>query len=131
MSLKDNYIKLSKKFGGTHALIGKGLSKAIVNSIMRGSDIGATKAYEVAKVLGVSVEELIGEGPVPERPDRGVAKIPGVRYNDEEVKYIDKLVSVLRGHDEAKKATVKGVLDLAKQDIWTKEQRDTYKKTAL
>lgn len=29
MSLKDNYIKLSEKFGGTHTLIGKGLSKAV------------------------------------------------------------------------------------------------------
>lgn len=131
MSLKDNYLKLSEKFGGPYALMKKGLSKDTVRSILRGSDIGVSKAYVVARALGVTVEELIGEEPVPERPDRGVAKIPGVRYNDEEVKYIDKLVSVLRGHDEAKKATVKGVLDLAKQDIWTKEQRETYKKTAL
>lgn len=121
MSLKDNYINLSKKFGGTHALIGKGLTKSIVNSIMRGSDIGVSKAYEVAKVLGVSVEELIGEE---------VAKAPGVEYNQEEVKYIDKLLAILRGHDEVKKAVVKGVLDMAKQDVWTQEQRQAYKKTA-
>lgn len=121
MPLKNNYIKLSGKFGGTHALIGKGLTKSVVNSIMRGSDIGVSKAYEVAKVLGVSVEELVGGE---------AAKIPLVEHNNEEVKYIDKLLSVLRGHDEAKKSTVKGVLDMAKQDAWTQEQRQAYKKTA-
>jgi transcriptional regulator with XRE-family HTH domain len=122
MSFKDNYIKLSKKFGGPYALESKGLSMATITSIMRGSDIGVSKACKVAMVLGVTVEELIGEE---------VAKIPGVQYNNEEVKYIDKLVAVLRGHDEAKKATVKGVLDMARQDAWTKEQREAYKKTAM
>lgn len=121
MSIKDNYIKLSEKFGGPYSLMKKGIKQGLINSIMQGKDVRISNVIQIANALGVTVGELIGEE---------VAKIPLVRYNDEEVKYIDKLASVLRGHDEAKKATVKGVLDMAKQDIWTKEQRETYKKTA-
>ncbi len=77
MSLKNNYIKLSKKFGGTHVLINKGLKRSIIDSIMRGSDISVSNAYEVAKILGVSVERLLtGE-------DR-YHVLPEQRINEEE-----------------------------------------------
>ncbi len=122
MSLKDNYIKLSEKFGGPYAMVKKGIKGGLINSIMAGKDVRISNVIQIAHALGVTVGELIGEE---------VAKIPIAQYNQEEVKYIDKLVSVLRGHDESKKATVKGVLDMAKQDAWTKEQREAYKKTAV
>lgn len=107
MSLKDNYIKLSKKFGGTHALINKGLKKSIVNSIMRGSDIGTTKAYEVAKVLGVTMEELL-TGNYEEK------KV----YSPDKQKYIDKLIEILNGNDDQKKNAIITILDNLKRDAW-------------
>lgn len=127
MSLKDNYLKLAKKFGGPYTLESKGLRMSIITSIMRGSDIGISKAYEVAKVLGVSVGDLIAENPTTET----VNEVHAEYQSAEERKYTDKLLSVLRGHDEAKKATVKGVLDMAKQDAWTQEERQAYKKRVV
>ncbi|WKZ14042.1 MAG: hypothetical protein QY317_08985 [Candidatus Jettenia caeni] len=113
MSLKANYIELSKKFGGTHVLISKGLKKSIVNSIMRGSDIGATKAYEVAKFLGITVEELL------------TGKFDEKRiYTTEEQKYIDKLVEILRSNDEQKITTVTTILDSLKRDVWNNSLRE-------
>lgn len=107
MSLKENYIKLSKNLGGTHSLISKGLKKSIVDSIMRGSDIGATKAYEVAKILGVTMEELL-------TGNYDVKKV----HSPEEQKYIHKLVQILRGNEEDKKTAIKINLDSLKRDIW-------------
>lgn len=127
MSLKYNYIKLSEKFGGPYSLVKKGIKKGLIDSVLQDSDVKVSNVIQIALALGVSVEELI----VAEKPDGEVAKIPLVEYNNEEVKYIDKLLSVLRGHDEAKKSTVKGVLDMARQDIWTQEQRAAYKKSAI
>ncbi len=59
MSLKDNYIELSKKLGGPYSLISRGVKEGIVRSIMRGSIPRAHELYEVAKVLGVTVERLL------------------------------------------------------------------------
>ena len=59
MSLKDNYIKLSKKFGGPYSLTKKGIKLATINSILRGSKIHVTTACDVANVLGISVERLV------------------------------------------------------------------------
>ncbi len=126
MSIKENYLKLSEKFGGPYTLMKKGIKRSLITSIMEGKDVRISNVIQIALALGVSVEELIGA----EKPDGEAAKIPLVEHNNEEVKYIDKLLSVLRGHDEAKKSTVKGVLDMAKQDAWTQEQRAAYKKTA-
>ena len=76
-SLKDNYIELSKKFGGTHALISKGAKKGIVNSIMRGSIPKANELYAVAQILNVSVETLLhGEGPESTSPPDDFVHIP-------------------------------------------------------
>lgn len=127
MSLKYNYIKLSEKFGAPYSLVKKAIKKGLIDSVLQDSDVKVSNVIQIALALGVSVEELI----VAEKPDGEVAKIPLVEYNNEEVKYIDKLLSVLRGHDEAKKSTVKGVLDMARQDIWTQEQRAAYKKSAI
>lgn len=127
MSFKENYLKFSKKFGGPYALESKGLRMSTITSIMRGSDIGVSNAYKVEKVLGVSVEELLKGEPAAETVNEAHEEY----QTDEEHRYINKLLAVLRGQDEAKKATVKGVLDMAKQDTWTQEQRSDYKKTAM
>lgn len=108
MSLRENYIKLSKNLGGTHSLISKGLKKSIVDSIMRGSDIGATKAYEVAKILGVTVEELL----TGKKENEAKEEI----YTTEEQKYIDKLIYILREKEEDKKTTIKTILNNLKQN---------------
>lgn len=121
MSIKDNYLKLSEKFGGPYALVKKGIKRGLIDSIVQGKDVRISNVIQIAQALGITVGELIGEE---------VEKISRVQYNQEEVKYIDKLLAILRGHDEVKKAVVKGVLDMAKQDVWTQEQRQAYKKTA-
>lgn len=59
---------------------------------MRGSDIGFSKAYEVAKVLGVTMEEVL-TGTYEEK------KV----FTPEEQKYIDKLIEILRSDDESQK----------------------------
>ncbi len=59
MSLKDNYIELTKKFGGPYTLLSKGIKRGIINSIMKGGYPKINEAYEVAKVLGVSLERLL------------------------------------------------------------------------
>jgi transcriptional regulator with XRE-family HTH domain len=112
MSLKDNYIKLTKKFGGTHYLINKGLTQSIVNSIMRGSDISFSKANKVAKVLGVTMEELL-TGNYEEK------KV----YTPEQQKYIDKLIDILNSNDEHKKITITTMLDNLKRDTWEKDSK--------
>ena len=112
MSPKDSYIKLSKKFGGTHSLINKELTQATVNSIMRGSDIGVTKAYEVAKILGVTMEELLTG-----------KKNYKTSYLPEHEKYIDKLIEILNNHDEEKKTAIKIILDNLKRDTWEQQER--------
>lgn len=119
MSLKSNYIELSKQFGGTHTLINKGLKKSIVDSIMRGSDIGVSKAYEAAKILGVTMEELL-TGSFDEK------KV----YSQEEQKYIDKIVSIIRNNDEQKKTTVTTMLDNLKRDVWNESLNDCEPKKA-
>ncbi len=61
MSFKNNYKELAKKVYGKHynsqlkELIGEGT----INSIIRGSDIGVSAAYKVAKALNTNIEHLI------------------------------------------------------------------------
>lgn len=106
-TLKNNYIELSKKFGGTHALISKGIKKGIVNSIMRGSIPKANELYKVAKILGVTVEELL-TGEHKESMHKKVAPFYG--YTKEEKEYIDKLIELFRTKDEdTKKAIMQNI----------------------
>ncbi len=110
MSLKDNYIKLSKKFKGPYALKSKSLSMSTITSIMRGSDIGVSKAYEVAKALGVTMEELL-TGNYEEK------KV----YTPEQQKYIDKLIDILNSNEEDKKITITTMLVNLKRDTWNND----------
>lgn len=122
MSLRDNYIELSKKFGGTHSLINKGLTKSIVNSIMNGNDIRVSSAYEVAKVLNITIEELYTGKKGSESKEEN--------YTPEEQKYIDKLIYILRGKEEDKKTITKTTLDVYGESfIKTKHPEVNLKKT--
>ena len=112
MPLKDNYIKLSKKFGGKYSLIKKGITLSTINSIMRGSDISITKAYDVAKVLGVTIEELL-TGNYEEK------KV----YTPEQQKYIDKLIDILNSNEKDKKITITTMLDNLKRDTWNNDSK--------
>lgn len=133
MSLKENYIKLSKKFGGTHILIGKGLTRAVVNSIMRGSDIGVSRAYEVAKALGVTMEELyLGTENAQQILDEAAEHWGRYRpRNQDEERYIGKLLEIMRGTDDEAKIMAKKILDNTVRDAWNQAERETYKKTKL
>lgn len=111
-SLKDNFLQLSKKFGKPYSLESKGIKKGIIQSILKGSIPKISEAYEVAKVLGVSMEELL-TGKFEER------KI----YSPEQQKYINKLIDILNGNDDHKKITITTMLDNLKRDTWEKESK--------
>ena len=127
MSLKLNYLELSKKFGGPYTLIKKGIKRGWIDSIIQGSDIGLSKAIEVAKILGVTAEELY----TGKKEGESKEEI----YTQEEQKYINKLVQILRGNEEDKKTTIKTNLDSLKRDVWkysprkTKQHKVNLKKT--
>lgn len=48
-------------------------------------------------------------------------------YSPEEQKYINKLISVLRGNNDDKKITAKTILDALKRDIWDDSLRGAKK----
>lgn len=112
MTLKDNYLKLSKKLGGPYRIVKKGIDRSWINSILQGSEIGVTKAYEIAKILGVTMEELL-TGNYEEK------KV----YTPEQQKYIDKLINILNNNDNHKKITITTMLDNLKQDTWEKDSK--------
>lgn len=114
MSFKDNYIKFSEKFGGTHALIGKGLSKSNVNSIMAGSMPLADTAYKVAKVLGVTVEELIkGE----KKKIDMIAEEQGDYQYPKGQKCIDIVLDILKSEDKEAIQTMENSLEFWKSRL--------------
>ena len=112
MSLKENYIKLSKKFGGPYTLISKGLKKGVINSIMRGGYPKINEAYEVAKTLSVTIEELL--------TGKKGGKAKEEIYTPKEQIYIDKLIQILREKDENKKTIIKTTLN-----VYTKSFKKT------
>jgi len=46
-------------------------------------------------------------------------------YTPEEQKYINKLISILRGNNEDKKIAIRTILDTLKRDIWDDSLRET------
>lgn len=110
MSLKDNYLKSAKKFGGPYAVIKFGIKRGLITSIMQGSDIGISKAYEISKVLGVTMEELYPGGPQAERISEHpeLYGMPGYPYSPDERHYIGLLTEILRGENKENAKLVKG-----------------------
>ena len=91
---------------------------------MRGGYPKINEAYEVTKMLGVTMEELL-TGNYDEKKS----------YSPEEQKYVDKLIDILRSNDRSKITTTKNFLGLVKRDVWedsfkeTKYHNDNLKKT--
>lgn len=112
MSLKDNYLKLSKKLGSPYGIMKKGISRGIIGSILKDRDISLSRAYEVAKILGVTMEELL-TGSYEEK------KV----YTQEQQKYIYKLIDILNSNDDHKKITITTMLNNLKRDTWEKDSK--------
>lgn len=92
---------------------------------MRGSDIGASKAFEVARVLGVTMEELCvgtekAQVILKQEADYWEKYRP---RTPEEERYINKILDILRGSDEEAKITVRKMLDSIRRDAWTEAKR--------
>lgn len=105
ISLKNNYIELSKKFGGPYSLISKGIKRGIITGILRGSMPKINEAYVVAKVLGVTLEQLLGEKEIePPTPDT-------IELHDKtEREYVEKLLIILRTkQDKTVKAIIQNI----------------------
>lgn len=100
-SFKENFLELSKKIGKPYSLRSKGIKKGIIDSIMKGSMPKINEAYEVALVLGVTIEELyVGTKKVLEIREESASYWGKYRpRNQEEEKYIGKMYDILRGTD--------------------------------
>lgn len=87
------------------SLVRKGVRKSTIDSIKRGSDIAVSSAHEVAKALGVTIEELLtGEEPQVKE------EVPGYGYSREEREYAVKLVEIMR-------TKMNGTVQAIKQNI--------------
>ena len=109
MTLKDNYLRLSKKVGGPYYLVKKGIEKGWVDTIMQGSELGLYKAYEISKVLGVTMEELYPGGPQAERISEHpeLYGMPGYPFSPDEQHYIGLLIEILRGKNKKNARAIK------------------------
>ncbi|MBN4054194.1 hypothetical protein JYT87_00630 [Nitrospira defluvii] len=75
MSLKDKYLKLTKKFGGPYSLVSKGISRGAINTIMRGGIPGADHVDKMADLLKTTVKGLLEGQKIAVAPTR-VAEEP-------------------------------------------------------
>jgi len=108
MTLKDNYLELSKKFGGPYRLMKLGIKKGIIDSIMRGSCPKADELLPVAKVLDSSIEALL-EGPEVVNSKASPEKISLINTQREK-EYIAKLKKIFKNKDgEAISAVTKNI----------------------
>lgn len=109
MTLKDNYLRLSKKMGGPYYIIKKGIKRGWIDSILQGNEIGIYKAYEISKILGVSLEELYPGGSqverISEHPE--LYALPEYPYTPEEQRCIGLLVGILRGKNQRNARAIK------------------------
>ena len=119
MPLRDNYLELTKKFGGPYGLIKKGISRGIIGSILKGRDISISRAYEISKVLGVTLEELYPGGPQAERisehpecyVETGLKPVCTKPVCTEEQRYIGLLTDILRGKNQKNARAIKENLE--------------------
>lgn len=120
-SLKENFLEISKKFGKPYNLQAKGIKRSIIQSILKGSMLKINEAYEVAKVLGVSLEELYTGGkkiPPDSEPLSGIVNetqepygLPHQPYSGEERHYIGVLIEILRGANQKNAGAIKENLE--------------------
>lgn len=113
MTLKDNYLRLSKKMGGPYYIIKKGIKRGWIDSILQGNEIGVYKAYEISKILGITLEELYPGDPQAERISEHpeLYGMPGYPYSPDEQRYIGLLAEILRGENKENAKLVKGNIE--------------------
>lgn len=95
--------------GGPYYLVKKGIEKGWIDTIMQGSELGLYKAYEISKVLGVSLEELYPGGTQAERISEHpeLYALPEYPYTPEEQRCIGLLVGILRGKNQKNARAIK------------------------
>lgn len=110
MTLKDNYLRLSKKMGGPYYIIKKGIKRGWIDSILQGNEIGVYKAYEISKILGVTLEELYPGWTQAERISEHpeIYGMPGYPYSPDERHYIGLLTEILRGDNKENAKLIRG-----------------------
>ena len=101
MSVKDNYLKLSEKFGGPYSLVKKGIKRGLIDSIVQGKDVRISNVKQIAEALGVTVGVLVGE----KKPE-DLHKDRREPFNDVEREYVRKLLDILRGTNDQAKAAI-------------------------
>ena len=124
MPLKDNYIRLAKKIykGPQTAAIRNKIGDSIISSIMRGSNIGVKEALKVAKVLGVTVEELI-------TGKESESEACLIQCRPEEKHICAKLIEILRHDDEIHRDVISHNIDLFCGDrLWVRMGRPERRK---
>ncbi len=111
--LKENFLELCKKFGKPYSLRKKGIKKGIIDSILKGSMPKINEAYDVAKVLGVTMEELLtGKKGSENGTQFSISNEFGLLSNEEK-KLLTMAMGVLRGSNkdnaDALKSTIKAL----------------------
>lgn len=109
MSLKDNYLELSQKYGGPYRVMKLGIKKSIIDSIMRGSSPKAAELLPVARALDTSLEELL-EGPNAAHSKPTPEKIAFINAQREK-EYVNKLKKIFKNKDSETIAAVTQNID--------------------
>ena len=106
LGLRERFKKICEEKGiKPFSLASKNVNRNIIDSIMRGSDIAVSSAYEIAKALDITIEELLtGEEPQ--------VKAPIADYG-----YTDKFTTILKSGNETAIGIVKGTIDTAYNQI--------------
>lgn len=121
MSLKDNYIELSKKLGGPYTLTKKGIKESVISSIMQGHMPRASSLYDISKVLNTTMEELLTGKPL--ETEVSIISEPTPEYGSkppEDLSVYEAMKLVIKG-PEFKKT----VMDIIKDSLELIEEEGT------
>lgn len=102
MTLKSTFERLCEPSGGPYGLIKKGIKRGVIQSIMRGSTPKANELYEVAKILGVTVEYLLTEKEPAQSEPR---QLPLMTETEHEL--VEDLLMILRGRNKSNAEAIK------------------------
>lgn len=107
--ITENLKKICKEKGiKPYSLIKKKVRISSITSILEGRNTSIEGIYEVAKALGVSIEELItGRDPRVNEEVSGYGMLPT------ETEYMSKLKTILKSGNEPISGMVKAAIDAA------------------
>lgn len=122
-SFKDNYIELSKKFGGKYALLKKGIKRGVIQGILRGSIPKANEAYLVAQALNVTLEELITGKSIEENVSQNVVSgTHRVNKDPEDKHLIEKFREILKNSDQEHIQAITNIINIfCGEKMWIKK----------